>query len=59
MDNIFFAWTSPRQDWLIGLQNEPDNKVTDGWTGEESTCDIISIGFLFFRIDIVTTTKGE
>ena len=53
MENIFFAWTGPNADWLIGIGYEPDNVVTDLQTNEESEVSILTLGFLFFRIDIL------
>jgi hypothetical protein len=53
MENIFFGWTLPNDDWLVGIEYAPENIVTDLETNDETQVAVLSIGLLFFRIDIL------
>jgi hypothetical protein len=57
MENIFFSWTAPHEEWILGIEHSPDNIVTDLSTGVEKEFRVITIGLLFFRFDILINKK--
>lgn len=56
---IVYAFTWPPGDWLFGVDYAALNTTTDLETGEQTYCEVYSLGFLFIRIDLLIPLKKE
>jgi len=50
-NGLYFSWTMPSQEWLLGITYSPTATVENMDTNEVNEFQIFSIGFLLCRID--------